>query len=474
MARTTTFFYVLLSATISVAHAAPPKSTDVVIIGAGLSGLATAYGLKKAGIKYHLLELTPRIGGRVRTIHYQQAKGPDLYADSGMEEYWASNPAISLLTELKLPLSVDDAVSSMVLDGKLNEFRVGENSESYLKRIFLRSEYEALEAFKTRVAPLIAQLRPDQVIPPELMKLKDTSFKTWLEKQTLPRKVVEWIRISIECEVGTQWTLFSALDGLAEFHIFLGKGEQSYRVHGGNETFTAALAKSVGTSHISTNQRVTRVVRRGDLIEVSYLDQRTHQHATITTQRVVSTIPLFRLFEVQFDPPLSEKKRQAILSQTWGSYFKVHVFFPKAAMKHWEYKGESVLPILSDSDLGVIYEGNPDQETDTRIVSLLVSGEAAERYNLMSLDDVRAQVTASFDKRWPGSAKQIQGMEFYRFHPRAIAGWPVGRSRFDELSREIRKPEHGVFLAGDFTENTHSSGAILSALRVVEQIKRKQ
>jgi monoamine oxidase len=63
-------------------------------------------------------------------------------------------------------------------------------------------------------------------------------------------------------------------------------------------------------------------------------------------------------------------------------------------------------------------------------------------------------------------------MEFYRYHPRAVAGWPVGRSRFDALSDEIRKPERGVFFAGDFTESTHSSGAFEAAARVVRDIMK--
>src|SRR3954471_838145 len=47
-------------------QAKPPPKTEVVIVGAGLSGLAAAYELKKAHVPYHILELAPRVGGRVR------------------------------------------------------------------------------------------------------------------------------------------------------------------------------------------------------------------------------------------------------------------------------------------------------------------------------------------------------------------------------------------------------------------------
>ncbi len=97
--------------------AMPPPEVDVVIIGAGLSGLHSAYALKKAGLTYQILELTPHKGGRVRTVTYE-LKDEKITADSGMEEYWESNPAVELLQEMKLPLQSDTALSSLVLQKK--------------------------------------------------------------------------------------------------------------------------------------------------------------------------------------------------------------------------------------------------------------------------------------------------------------------------------------------------------------------
>src|SRR3954469_11296911 len=83
------FCLLLVSGTVPLA-AKPPRQTEVIIIGAGLSGLAAAYELKKAHVPYHILELTPRVGGRVRTVRYHRPGEPEIYADSGMEEYWQS------------------------------------------------------------------------------------------------------------------------------------------------------------------------------------------------------------------------------------------------------------------------------------------------------------------------------------------------------------------------------------------------
>jgi monoamine oxidase len=49
---------------------------DCIIIGAGLSGLATAYFLKKQGIQATILEAQPRYGGRIKTIYSPDGQTP--------------------------------------------------------------------------------------------------------------------------------------------------------------------------------------------------------------------------------------------------------------------------------------------------------------------------------------------------------------------------------------------------------------
>ena len=473
-------FLTILESASFVHAAATPRETEVLIIGAGLSGLAAAYELKKAGVPFHVLELTPRVGGRVRTVRYERPGEKPLVADSGMEEYWESNPAVEYLKELKLPTRADFAASSLMLEGKLEILREAENGEAYLNRILSVQEREALEAFKKRVATLSIRLKEVRAkgegLDPEFQQLTQTSFADWVQtfgpepSAKMPKRVAEWIRISIECEAGTSWDRFSALDGIDEFHIFLGQGEKSYRVIGGNQVFTDALAARAGAKNISLNRMVKKIDTSKKTIEVGYLDTETNRAGVIRAKKVVSTIPLFRLFEVQFEPALSESKRTAIASQTWGSYFKAHILLKSNAARFWEKGEHSILPILSDSELGVIYDGAPDHEGGTRLLSLLITGDRAEAFNFAQVDLVRSTLRSSLDRLWPGIASEIIDMEFYRYHPRAIAGWPVGRSRFDVQSDEVRKPERGVHFAGDFTENTHSSGAFISARRVVTEI----
>jgi monoamine oxidase len=64
---------------------------DVIIIGAGLSGLCTAYELQKAGINFKILEAQDRLGGRIKTITGQQNTPMEMGAT------WFGNEHIHLL-----------------------------------------------------------------------------------------------------------------------------------------------------------------------------------------------------------------------------------------------------------------------------------------------------------------------------------------------------------------------------------------
>ncbi len=463
-----------------LAMAAPPEAVDVLIIGAGLSGMATAAELKdssvnKKNLSFHVVELTNRVGGRVRTVEYQRPGKPTLTADSGMEEYWESNPAVGWLRKFKLPLRADYAASSMTLLGKNYYF---DTPEEGMRLIFNQKERDELARVKNIAKDIYEKINTVDskkiLSASEKQKLIKISFKDWLSGLKLPKKVIEWVRISVECEIGTHYDRIAALDGIAEMHIFTannGLGERSYRVVGGNEAFLKAFADHVGDKYISLNQRVTKIENKSDHALVTVLDGGSNISRVIRAKHVVSTIPLFRLFEVQILPPLSNDKAHAIQSQTWGAYHKVHVILDRKGWARFEAaSGGPKLPLLTDSNLGVIYDGNPDAKEGSKILSHLIFGDTADRYGFMPQASVVAEVRAGLEKLFPGIGAFIEEVETHRYHPRAIASWPVGRSRYDALSDALRRPEGRLYFAGDFTESAHSDGAFLSSARVVKQI----
>lgn len=456
---------------VSTAPEQQEQAVDVVIIGGGLSGLSTAYQLKKAGISYRVLEMEPRVGGRVRTGSYPEKTR----AEVGLAEFWDGNPALEIVKELNVEMErVDTGLSSMVLDGKLVPFE-GNSNEDFARKL-LGNDFAALQTWDKKVEGYlheIEKVRESGKFSPELMKLKDLSFASWLKEQKLPPRVISMIRAVLDPEIGTSIERISALDGIAEWHIFAGKGANPNHVKGGNQNLTEAIANAIGRDNIRLNTQVTNVRDTADGVEVRAMDKSSYSNRTFKAKYAVLAIPLYRMFEIQFQPRLSEDVYKAVYSQSWGSYFTAHVILDKAASKFWTVNGSEALPILTGGPLGVIYPAESDPQGEVVMVNLLVTGDYAEAFNARtgSLDDVQKQLEVGFEKQFPGIGPLIRKWTFYRYHPRAIASWPVGRSRFDALSYGLRKAHGHLYFGGDFTESSHSDGAVISANRVSSQIK---
>lgn len=456
---------------LGVRYEAADQKQDVLIIGAGLAGMSTAFYLKKAGISFTILEVNPRIGGRVQSARY----GKGLVVEAGLAEFWEKNPALQIIRELGLPLRESLTFSSVRIDGKINPY-VQDTDQDYLKALFNSEEYAAFIAWDKKMEEYNKRIAAHK-IDKELMELTKLSFGQWLlQTSGLPHRVQEFIRLTLEVEIGSSIYLISALDGIDEWGIFVQPGEKPFEIEGGNWRLIDSLADFVGREHIVVNTRAKNVHTQKDgRVAVVGMNTADLSHKVYQAKYVVSTVPLYRLFEIDFSPPLSKEKQEAISTQRWGSYFVAHVFFDPKATKFWTVDETSILPVLTDTALGVVYDGNPEDENpEQKVISLLTVGPHAESFNWQPHQgDIRDVLKSNFESLWPGSSKFIRGFEFYRYHPRAIAAWPVGRSRFDKLSDAIRTPEHGVYLAGDFTQNSHSSGAVMSAQRVTRDIARR-
>ncbi|WP_446808248.1 flavin monoamine oxidase family protein [Methylomonas sp. 2BW1-5-20] len=470
--------FIILTLSLSLRSAglrAEPLSADVLIVGAGLSGLSAAYHLKKAGKTAVILEMSPHIGGRIRTASYPDST----HAEVGLEEFWENNPAVEIFRELNIPMETAySSFSSFYYQGKLYPFTQDSN-QAFLASVFDANELKVFRKWDADMAKLYRQLdkRP---LPNDLLALTDISFADWIKNTSgLSPKAQEMVRIETEPEYAASWQKISALDGIAEWHYFSGNGLAPRHVIDGNQRAVKALADFIGNDRILLNQLVTHIKAGDSGVEVIATDQGSFQQQVFRAKYVITAIPLFRLSDIQFTPPLSPERKQAIQTQSAGAYFTAHVRVDKVASRFWSLDGASVLPIMTDSVLGVIYEGasvpNSDPGNDA-LLNLLVSGADAERFNsrMSDPDQIQETLLTTFDKLWPGFRQSVKQMSFYRYHPRAIASWPVGRSRFDSLSESLRKPQGRIYFAGDFTEDTHSNGASLSALRVVKDILAQQ
>jgi monoamine oxidase len=457
---------------------ADPRSTaPVVVVGAGLTGLTTAYELRKAGVDVLLLEAAPRAGGRIQTVSF-----PDgTHVEAHMEEYWERSPAYPLLKELKLPLEEDVAHSTLRIAGRTYPYQGEGDRDTYLRGIFTEPEREALLRWNATAWEIYGRLEKlhggHGPLPADLLELQKISLAEWVRGSGLPEKVAEWIRVTVEPEMAIEWDQIAALDGIDEMRLFLdtphGFGEKNFHVSGGNTRFIEALLDRVGRERVVTEAQVTAIEQSGAGVRVRYLHQGA-RYREVEARAVVVTVPLYLLRRIQFQPALSAEKQQAIETTRFGAYVKVHLRVAPEAQPLWHRDGETLLTMLSDSGAGSIYEATAFQANDEgadRYLTMLVHARFAHAMLRMSADGMRAHAVASLDTLFPGIAQHVKLVELF-VYPTAVAYWPLalGRSRYDALAQELRRPQGRVWIGGDTTENSHSEGAVQAAQRMAREI----
>jgi monoamine oxidase len=454
----------------AVASVEPPASTTVAIVGGGLAGLVTAYELKKKGVPFHLLEATDMLGGRVQTAHYEGG----LRAEYGLQEVWADNPLYQIMQELKLPLDggPEPAFSSMVLDGKVYPF-VQDTNDEYFAAMMKPEEIAQLKGWMAKAKALRERAMKSGVKDAEIAKLQDLTFAKWIHSFKMSKRVEDWIRLTIECELAHSWEVFSAVVGLIEFGVFLGEGEPNYKVDGGNTKLIEALAESAGTASITKNAMVQRVDRpKPNEAVVSYLHN--GKLKTLKAQHVVVAVPPWRLHQIHFEPTLSKKKWEGVTTLMRGSYTVVHMVVNKAHRQITYVNGENPFPVLSDGVTGVIYGAQSEAPADSpnEVFAFLVHGGAAYGFHMLPREAKIKEMLDGMDKLWPGFSKHVVTTYVYTYHPGAITVWPAGRSPIDDESDALRAPDGNLYLVGDWLYSGHSDGAARSAMTAAETIAK--
>jgi monoamine oxidase len=480
------------------------SNTKVVIIGGGLTGLILANQLTKHNIPFRIIEANPHIGGRILTVKYNDGET----SESPLEEFWQFSPCVDLLKELGVPMESSTAHSSIRYNNKIFIGKGDPNFTTYTNNMFTEpNERLAFIAWNEKMCRLWTDLAKSHykertsndgssigkwnsaLLAPYLRPLMNISFAEFVKSDNLPRKVEEWIRITLEPEIASEWENIAALDGIDEFRIFLCRpdgtfGESAYHLPKGNSSFITALGKSLPPKSIDFGCTVTQITHEDDSVKITYLEESygtvdRESVKTITAEIAVVTVPLHALQHIRFHPPLDRTRQRAIDTVAWGSYIKIHLRVKREAEALWKTKyGDDLFVLLTDDISGCIYNSthqlcSKDGECTDFVITLLLHGKFAKSVMEFSDDEIQNAAIRRVDELFPTLSKYISVVEVFVF-TKSVAYWPIhlGRSRFDELSDLLRSPimDGRVFIGGDSCFGSHSEGAAISALCIANQL----
>lgn len=357
---------------------------DVVIVGAGPSGLTAARRLVAAGRTVAVLEARDRVGGRTWSETIDGA-----FLELGGQ--WISpdqTALLDLVDELGLttfPRYRDGLSVYKRADGALIEHEGSEFPES-------AETVAEMDRLTRLLNDLTSEIDPATPWRHPLARELDTlSFRDWLRSQSGDERACENIALFIAGGMLTKPAhAFSALQALlmaASAGSFTNLVDENFlldkRVVGGMQSVSTVLAGQLGEDTVFVNQPVLRIHwddhgsgRPAPVaVEAESLRVKAHQ--------VVVAVPPNLYSRISFEPPLPRLQQLAHQHQSMGTVIKVHAVYSKA---FWRERGLSGTAFAPGSLLPEVYDNTNYGDTRGTLVGFITDETADHVWSLNSAE----------------------------------------------------------------------------------------
>jgi len=311
----------------------------VVVVGAGIAGLAVANALGHAGVPTVVLEARDRIGGRLHTLDL--AGSP---VDMGGS--WIHTPIGNPLTALAEHLGVERRPAD-ITDGLVGwDPRVGWLPPAECERI---SEL-AFRRFDEALPGLAEALGPTAPMDVAVDRFVADHWPDPAEPGA--RHLAALLRNVIEADAsGALEDL--AIDGYPANGLFYEGSEVGDAPLGGYARLLAPLAAGLD---VRTGQPVVSIAVRADGVEVATMEGAVH-----AASHVVVTVPLgvLKAGAISFDPPLPDDRRAAIARLGFGGFEKVAAKFGRRSCPDAQVPGVAILPSHGEPSIAWLVNLDP-------------------------------------------------------------------------------------------------------------------
>lgn len=432
------------------------KDPDVIIIGAGMAGLAAARELARAGLAVRILEARSRIGGRVFTEH---DRALDVPIELGAEFIHGKPREIfDVIDEAGLQVSEVDGDNWCVSEGQLRSCGLFSDVDHILEEL-------------------------DDSLPDEsFLEFLDRRFghpTTKKQKETRDRAIryVSGFDAADPGLVGVHWLV----EGIeAEEKI---RGDHTFRFHHGYQELLNMFRQEA--QRYTVDLRLSTVVEKvrwgAGRSTLTCLD--SGGAVMFEAPQIVITLPLSLLKApvgttgaVEFTPQLPAEKLQALEKLELGKVIRVSLRFRE---RFWEAIKPSGLSAENLSRMSFLFsedEWFPTWWTTMPRTSPVITGWApfpsAERLSGQSQSFVIEQAIETLSRLLGPSPKQIDGLlaaayfHDWQADPFSRGAYSYGKVGSDGAQQALAEAlENVLFFAGEATDITGHNGTVHGAIR---------
>jgi monoamine oxidase len=382
------------------------KDSRVVIVGAGIAGLACAHRLKRKGIVATVYEATKATGGRIRSDRTRFPEGMSVEVGGELIDT-GHTTMLELAQEFGIEL-LDFQTDDATLDSTVGYFNGKLIREVDLVALFA----PLVPAIEASYAELTD---PDGDITYSnangASRLDGLTIAEWFDEVKVEGDLRRLLDVAYTIEYGIDVAESNALNFLQlvgtsteELQLF-GESDERFRAKAGNQTFIEKLAEAIGPDQIAFEHKLVDLSKGTD---GGYLltFERSGSSVQARADAVIVTVPFSLLRDVNVTLALPEVKRRAIRELPYGKNAKLMVGF---SSRPWRTTGRSNGEVYSDLGFQATWETSRLQPGSAGILTNYTGASVAEAAGNGTENDRAAEFLDGFDKVFPGSRAAANG-----------------------------------------------------------------
>jgi monoamine oxidase len=422
------------------------KPGRVLIIGAGISGLAAAHKLKQKGVNVTLIEARNRIGGRIFTYKFEDT---DLTCELGAEWVGKSHDRlIKICEDFGLELQNHQFETHLTLNGEYKKAHDWDFTSEWNKK------YESLlDHFNSL---------PDG--SEEKNNYDKLDWWRFLVNQGISDSDLELRELLDSTDFGETIRQVSAYAGIAEYAESSENNEMDFHIKGGNSQVILKLAEAIGNENIILKTKVELVEQNNDGVIIYGSNGIKYE-----CDYLVCTAPTYSLMKIKWDPELPKDYLDALNELQYSRIIKTSVLFSE---RFW--KDES-LDMITDTLPHYFFHSTKNQEGNKGVLTSYAVGDRAYVLSKMKENEKIKEICDALKPAFGDVEKYAEKAVHYYWgsDPFTQGAYAIYNKHQWLDVREALNKNHGrIYFAGEHLADWQGfmEGAIVSGEDAVEKI----